>query len=138
MNGIPAVDDTLTSTGLEVPGDNGLGEITGVVGNLEASSESSVITGVEQPVAADETIEMDEDEKLDDSDPDNTEEAEYEKAEQMGIEAAHDDDGTLPKRVRKKRQMKYMNTTMLCSLGLMLIVYSHLMMMNTPIKFLIF
>ena len=103
VNGIPAVDDTLTSTGLEVLGNNGLSEITGVVGNLEASSESSVITGVEQPVAADETIEMDEDEKLEDSDPDNTKEAEYEKAEQMGIEAAHDDDGTLPKRVRKKK-----------------------------------
>ena len=138
VNGIPTIDDTVTSTGLEEPGDNRLGEITGVVGGLEASSESNETTGVEQHMDADETIEVDQAEELEDSDHDNAEEAEYEKAEQLGIEAAHDDDGTLPKRICKKRQMKYMNTTMPCSQGLMLIMYFHLMVMNTPIKFLIF
>ena len=138
MNGIPTIDDTITSTGLEEPGDNRLGEITGVVRDLQASSESSEITGVEQHMDADESIEVDQDEELEESDHDNTEEAEYEKAEQLGIEAAHDNDGTLPKRIHKKRQTKYMNTTMPCSQGLMLIMYFRLMMMNTPIKFLIF
>ena len=138
VNGTPTVDNTVTSTGLEEPGDNRLGEITGVIGDLHASSESSEITGVEQHMDADETREVDQDEELEDSDHDDTEEAEYEKAEQLGIEAAHDNDGTLPKRVRKKRQMKYMNTTTPCSQGLMLIMYFHLLMMSIPIKFLIF
>ena len=109
-----------------------------MVGDLEVSSESSEITGVEQHVDADETFEVDNDEEVEDSDHDNTEEAEYEKAEQLGIEAAHDDDGTLPKRIRKKRQMKYMNTTTPCSPALMLFMYFHPMMTNTPIRFLIF
>ena len=103
VNGTLAGDDTVTSTGLEAPGNNILGEIAGVVGDLEASNETSEITGVEQDVAVDEAIEMDDDEEIDDSDPDDTEEAEYKKAEQMGLEAAHDDDGTLPKRVHKKK-----------------------------------
>ena len=110
VNGTPADDATVISTGEEEPGNNILGEITGVeqdvavdeATDLEASNESSESTGVEQDVAVDEVLEMDEDEEIDDSDPDDTEEAEYMKAEQMGVEAAHDKDVTLPKRVRKK------------------------------------
>ena len=89
VNGVPVIDDTM-------------GEITGEVGDLEASSESSETTGVEQHVDADETIGVDHDEELEDSDHDNTEEAKYEKAEQLGIQTAHDDDGTIPKCIRKK------------------------------------
>ena len=111
VNGTPAGDDTVRSIELEAPGNNILGEIAGVEQDvavdeaidLEASNESSEITGVEQDVAVDEAIEMDDDEEIDDSDPDDTEEAEYKKAEQMGLEAAHHDDGTLPKCVRKEK-----------------------------------
>ena len=146
VDGVPASDDTVISTDLGAPDNNVLGEIAGVEHDmpadeaidLEAPNESTETTGVEQGVAVDETIKMDDDEDTDDSDPDDTEEAKYKTAEQMGLEAAHDDDGTLPKRVRKKRQMKYVNTTMRCLLGSMWIVYFHLTVMNIPIKFLIF
>ena len=36
-------------------------------------------------------------------DYDSTEEAEYEKAKQLGIESAHNDDMPLPKHTRKKK-----------------------------------
>ena len=86
-----------------------LGEIAGVEHDVptdeaidpEAPIESAEVTGVEQGMAVDEAIEMDDD--TDDSDPDDTEEAKYKTAEQMGLDAAHDDDGTLRKRVRKKK-----------------------------------
>ena len=37
------------------------------------------------------------------TDYDSTEEAEYEKAERLGIRSAHDDDTPLPKHTRKKQ-----------------------------------
>ena len=92
-NAIPGTDET----------HNESDEATGVVDDLATPSDSFVNTGVEQTVGADDTIEMDNEERLDDSNLDTTEEAEYEMAEQMGIEAAHNDEATLPKRVRKQK-----------------------------------
>ena len=108
---VPASDDTVISTDLGAPDNNVLGEIAGVEHDVpadeaidpEAPIESTKITGVEQGAAVDEAIEMDVDEDTDNSDPDDMEEAKYKAAEQMGLDAAHDDDGTLPKRVRKKK-----------------------------------
>ena len=71
--------------------------------DLEAAGQ---ITGVEESINADDvsngTV-----------DYDSTEEAEYKKAEQLGIESAHNDDMLLPKRVQKKKADKiyeYYNT----------------------------
>ena len=103
VNSIPTMDDTIASTRLEEHDDNRLGRTTGVVKDHEAPIQLSEITGVDQDVDPDETTGVDQDVELDDSDNDGTEEAEYEKAEQLGIESAHDDDRTLPKRIRKKK-----------------------------------
>ena len=113
VGGTPVIADTDTSTGLEEQDDNRLGDITGMVGDQEASSQSSESTGVEQGVDADVAIEVDQDEELHDSENNNTEEVDYEKAEQLGIEVAHDDDWTLPKRICKKKAdeiYEYYNT----------------------------
>ena len=111
VDGVPASDDTVISTDLGAPDNNVLGEIAGVEHDmpadetidLEVPNESTETTEVEQGMAVDEAIEMDDDKDTDDSDPDNTEEAKYKTAEQMGLKAAHDDDGTLPKCMRKKK-----------------------------------
>ena len=61
--------------------------------DLEAAGQ---ITGVEKS--------LNEDDVSDGTvDYDSTEETEYEKPEQFGIESAHNDDMSLPKRVRKKK-----------------------------------
>ena len=111
VNGAPASDDTVISTDLGGPDQNVLGETAGVEHDMstdeaidpEVPIEPSETTGVGQVVAADETIEMVDNEDTDDSDLDDTEEAKYKTAEQLGLEAAHDDHGTLPKHVRRKK-----------------------------------
>ena len=103
VNGIPTINDTITSTSLEEHDDNRSGQITGVVKDQEMSIQLSETTGVEQDVDPDEVTGVDQDVELDDSDNDSTEETEYEKAKQLGIEAAHDEDRTLPKRIQKKK-----------------------------------
>ena len=99
----PPLADTIASTGLEEHGEGRSGQTTGVVEDLEVSSQSIETTGVEQDVDPDETTGVEQDVDLDDSDYDSTEEAEYEKAKQLGIESAHDDDRPLPKCIRKKK-----------------------------------
>ena len=106
MNGIPTTDDTITSTGLEEQDENRLGEITGMVRDQEASIQSSETIGVEQDADPDKTTGVDQVEELEDSDDESTEQVKYVKAKQLGIEAAHDDDRTLPKRIRKKRKIE--------------------------------
>ena len=111
VDGVHAGDGTDMSTDLGAPGNNIIGESAGVEQDmvaddaidLVAANESSDTTGVEQDVAGDEAIEMDVDVEIDDSEPDDTEEAKYKTAEQIGVEAALDDDGSLPKRVRKQK-----------------------------------
>ena len=60
------------------------------------SEAAGQITGVEERRNADDVSDGT-------VDYDSTEEAEYEKAERLGIESAHNDDMSLPKRVRKKK-----------------------------------
>ena len=79
--------DTITSTGMVEDNQDIASQTTGVAQGLDMAGQT---TGVEQS--------QDED---DDSNTtleyDSTEEAEYEKAEQLGIESAHNDDMPLPK-----------------------------------------
>ena len=89
----PPMADTIASTGMEE----------------DPHDVASQPTGVE--------------ERLDDAvsinpsmDYDSTEEAEYEKAEQLGIKSTHDDYTPLPKRTRTKKLMRSMNTSMPSSL----------------------
>ena len=62
----------------------------------DAHEATGQLTGVEES--------SDDDDVSDGTaDYDNTEEAEYKKAERLGTESAHNDEMTLPKRVRKKK-----------------------------------
>ena len=69
---------------------------TGMVEDNQGLDMASQTTGVEQGQDRD-------DDSNTTSDYDSTEEAEYEKAEQLGIESAHNDDVPLPKRTWKKK-----------------------------------
>ena len=95
--------DAITSTGMVEDNQDIASQTTGVAKGLDMAGQT---TGVEQS--------QDED---DDSNTtpeyDSTEEAEYEKAEQLGIESAHNDDVPLPKRTQKKKAdeiYEYYNT----------------------------
>ena len=83
--------DTITSTGL--------------MENEQGPDMASQTTGVEHD---EQTTGVEQDHNRDDNsnttpDYDSTEEADYEKAEQLGIESAHNDNVPLPKRTQKKK-----------------------------------
>ena len=89
----PPMADTITSTGMEEDGQDVASQTTGVEQGLDVASRT---TGVEQGLNEDDSSDMT-------SDYDSTEEAEYEKAEQLGIQLAHADDMPLPKCTRNKK-----------------------------------
>ena len=89
----PPMIDTITSMGMVEDDQDIASQTTGVEQGLDMASKT---TGVEQS--------LDEDDGSNTTlDYDSTEEAEYEKAEQLGIPSAHDNDVPLPKRTRKKK-----------------------------------
>ena len=81
-------------------------QTTGVEHDLDMASQT---TGVEHDLdMASQTTGVEHSQDKDDGsnttpEYDSTEEAEYEKAEQLGIESAHNDNVPLPKRIRKKK-----------------------------------
>ena len=85
--------DTIPSAELMEDDHETAGETTGVVESLDMASQ---ITGVEESLNGDDVSHGV-------VDYDSTEEAEYEKAEQLGIESAHSNDVSLPKRIWKKK-----------------------------------
>ena len=89
----PPMADTITSTGMEEDSQDVASQTQGVEQCLDMASQT---TGVEQGLNEDDssntTLEYD-----------STEEAEYEKAEQLGIQSALDNDVPLPKCTRKKK-----------------------------------
>ena len=102
--------DTIPSTGM-VEDNQGVPMIdtitsTGMVEDNQGLDMASQTTGVEQGQDRD-------DDSNSTPDYDSTEEAEYEKAEQLGIESAHNDDVPVPKCTQKKKAdeiYEYYNT----------------------------
>ena len=89
----PPMADTIMSMGMEEDSQDVANQTTRVDQDPDVASQT---TGVEQGLEEDDSINTS-------TDYDSTEEAEYEKAEWLGIKSAHDDDAPLPKCTRKKK-----------------------------------
>ena len=100
---VPTMTDNIVSSDLPGIDDGVSGETTGVDEYLSVSEQPVENTGVGQVVDLVADIEGSQNKKARDSDDESTEETDYVKAEQMGVESAHNKDRPLPKRVRKKK-----------------------------------